>query len=216
MGVTKTDFMRGMQCPKMLWLDAHKREEQIIPPEVQERLDKGNEFGDGAMGLFGPYKETTTYKENGRLDYTVMLEKTKTWLKDGTKVICEAAFSNYGNYCAIDILKKGLLGYDIYEVKDAPQVEEQFIKDVGFQRYLALRCGVKVRKCYIVYHGKDEKTPYEIEDVTAKAKEYSRWVDENIWTLAKIKKQENEPDIQPGEQCNCPYECWYFRYCKKI
>ena len=208
--------MRGMQCPKMLWLDAHKREERIIPPEVQERLDKGNEFGDGAMGLFGPYKETTTYKENGRLDYTVMLEKTKTWLKDGTKVICEAAFSNYGNYCAIDILKKGLLGYDIYEVKDAPQVEEQFIKDVGFQRYLALRCGVKVRKCYIVYHGKDEKTPYEIEDVTAKAKEYSRWVDENIWTLAKIKKQENEPDIQPGEQCNCPYECWYFRYCKKI
>lgn len=81
MGVTKTDFMRGMQCPKMLWLDAHKREERIIPPEVQARLDKGNEFGDGAMGMFGPYKETTTYKENGRLDYTVMLEKTKTWLR---------------------------------------------------------------------------------------------------------------------------------------
>lgn len=215
MGITKTDFMRGMQCPKMLWLDAHKREERIIPPEVQERLDKGNEFGDGAMGLFGPYKETTTYKENGRLDYTVMLEKTKTWLKDGTKVICEAAFSNYGNYCAIDILKKGLFGYDIYEVKDAPQVEEQFIKDVGFQRYLALRCGVKVRKCYIVYHGKDERNPYEIEDVTAKAKEYSHWVDENIWALAKIKKQEDEPNIQPGEQCNCPYECWYIKYCKE-
>ena len=35
MGVTKTDFMRGMQCPKMLWLDAHKREERIIPLEVQ-------------------------------------------------------------------------------------------------------------------------------------------------------------------------------------
>ena len=55
MGITKTDFMRGMQCPKMLWLDAHKREERIIPPEVQARLEKGNEFGDGAMGMFGPY-----------------------------------------------------------------------------------------------------------------------------------------------------------------
>jgi len=73
MGVTKTDFMRGMQCPKMLWLDAHKREERIIPPEVQARLDKGNEFGDGAMGLFGPYVEVTTYKENGWLDYTAMI-----------------------------------------------------------------------------------------------------------------------------------------------
>lgn len=23
MGVTKTDFMRGMQCPRMLWIDKH-------------------------------------------------------------------------------------------------------------------------------------------------------------------------------------------------
>ena len=46
MGVTKTDYMRGMQCPKMLWLDRHKPKEKVIPPEVQERLDEGNRFGD--------------------------------------------------------------------------------------------------------------------------------------------------------------------------
>ena len=88
MGITKTDFMRGMQCPKMLWLDEHKRDERIISPEVQARLDKGNEFGDGAMGMFGSYKETTTLKENGWLDYTAMLEKTKAWIDDGTELIC--------------------------------------------------------------------------------------------------------------------------------
>ena len=49
MGVTKTDYMRGVQCPKMLWLDRHKPEEKVIPPEVQERLDEGNRFGDSAM-----------------------------------------------------------------------------------------------------------------------------------------------------------------------
>lgn len=50
MGVTKTDYMRGLQCPKMLWLDKHKPEEKVIPPEVQERLDEGEQvrgFGDG-------------------------------------------------------------------------------------------------------------------------------------------------------------------------
>ena len=26
MGISKTAFMRGMQCPKMLWLDKHKPE----------------------------------------------------------------------------------------------------------------------------------------------------------------------------------------------
>ena len=48
--------MRGMQCPKMLWLDKHKPKLKVIPPEVQEKLDAGNEFGDLAMGMFGPYE----------------------------------------------------------------------------------------------------------------------------------------------------------------
>ena len=61
MGITKTDFMRGMQCPRMLWLDKHHPEMKIIPPEVRERLDKGNEFGDKMMGVFGPYVEVKAY-----------------------------------------------------------------------------------------------------------------------------------------------------------
>ena len=44
MAITKTDFMHGMQCPKMLWLDKHKPSLKIIPPEIQARLDAGNEF----------------------------------------------------------------------------------------------------------------------------------------------------------------------------
>ena len=61
MALTKTNFMRGMQCPKMLWLDRHKPSLMImiIPPEIQARLDAGNEFGDRAMGMFGPYEEMT-------------------------------------------------------------------------------------------------------------------------------------------------------------
>ena len=77
MGVTKTDYMRGMQCPKMLWLDRHKPEEKVIPPEVQELLDKGNEFGDRAMGMFGEYVEMTAYREDGRLDFSAMLQRAR-------------------------------------------------------------------------------------------------------------------------------------------
>ena len=54
MAITKTDFMRGMQCPKMLWLDKHKPGLKVIPPEIQEKLAAGNDFGDQAMGMFGP------------------------------------------------------------------------------------------------------------------------------------------------------------------
>ena len=81
MAITKTSFMRGMQCEKMLWLDKHKPNLQIIPPEVQERLDAGNDFGDEAMGMFGPYEEMSIYRPGTRIpDKKKMVEKTKEQL----------------------------------------------------------------------------------------------------------------------------------------
>lgn len=62
MGVTKTDFMRGMQCPRMLWLDKHHPEFKVIPPMIQKKLDKGTEFGDEAMAMFGAFEEMTVFQ----------------------------------------------------------------------------------------------------------------------------------------------------------
>ena len=211
MGVTKTDFMRGMQCPRMLWLDAHRPQEKVIPPEVQQRLDEGNEFGDRAMGMFGPYVETTAYREDGRLDYAEMLRRTQECLEDGTPVICEAAFSRYGDYCAVDILRRAEDGYEIYEVKDSDGVKEQFKKDVAFQRYLVRGCGVNVVRCYVVTRGTENE--YAIEDVTAYAAAYWRTVYENIRRLAAVKRQKEEVFLPTGEQCETPYRCWYWDYC---
>ena len=216
MGVTKTDYMRGMQCPKMLWLDSHKPQEKIIPPEILQKLDAGNEFGDKAMGMFGEYVEMTTYKPSGRLDYTAMLQKTQEHLALGTTVLCEAAFSYYNNYCAVDILRKTDKGYELYEVKNSDGVKEQFVKDIGFQLWILKKCGVKVVSCHVVYHGEDEENPFVIETVTKKAVEYANEVNDNIWRLGKIKKEPEELQIPMGEQCSCPYECWYLAYCKNL
>ena len=130
MAITKTDFMRGMQCPKMLWLDKHRPGLKVIPPEVQARLDAGNEFGDRAMAMFGPFEEMTVYRPGTTIpDKKAMVEKTKQHLLSRTEVICDAAFVDYNNYCAIDILRKSGAGYDLYEVKNSPEVAEQFIRD---------------------------------------------------------------------------------------
>ena len=129
MALTKTNFMRGMQCPKMLWLDRHKPSLMVIPPEIQERLNAGNEFGDRAMGMFGPYEEMTVYRPGTTIpDKKAMLANTEDALSRGVEVICEAAFCNYNNYCAADILRKTETGYDLYEVKDAREVSPQHIK----------------------------------------------------------------------------------------
>lgn len=217
MGITKTDFMRGMQCRKMLWLDKHKPELKVIPPETQKRLDAGNDFGDRAMAMFGEYEEMTVYRPGTTIpDTKAMVAKTAEHLEKGTPVICEAAFIYYNNYCAVDILRKTETGYDFYEVKNAPTVYDQFIRDAGFQYYIINRCKLNIGKIYIVTHGEDEENPFVLNEVTVKAKGYSKWINDNIWNLNRMQKQSEEVQVDVGEQCAKPYECWYYGYCHHI
>ena len=212
MGVTKTDFVRGLQCPKMLWLDSHKPLEKIIPEAVQKRLDEGNEFGDQAMGLFGEYVETTAYRADGSLDYKKMLETTARCLLAGVPVICEAAFSWYGNYCAADILKKTPTGYELYEVKNAPAPRREFLVDLGFQSFLIRKSGVPLEKCFLILRGEGEDA-YKIEEVTSAARTFEKTADRKIWDFSRLKKQGEEPCVAVGLQCDEPYRCWYYEYC---
>ncbi|MCD8372850.1 MAG: hypothetical protein LUD27_06085 [Clostridia bacterium] len=167
------------------------------------------------MGIFGDYIETTAFKENGRLDHAAMLKKTQEYIAGGVNVICEAAFTYYGNYCTVDILRRNGDGWDIYEVKNCPEVEEQFIKDTAFQRYIAYKSGLKIKRCHIIYHGADENNPFVIKDVTARVRGYYKYVDDNIWRLGKVKFQKEEVVEPIGEHCECPYRCWYWDVCHK-
>ena len=214
MAISKTDFMRGMQCPKMLWLDKHRPALKVIPEETRKKLDAGTDFGDRAMGMFGPYEEMTVYRPGTRIpDTAAMVRRTQEHLEAGTPVICEAAFSNYNNYCAVDILRKTESGYDFYEVKNSPKVDPQFVRDAGFQYYIMARCKVKIGKIFIVIHGPDEEDPFVPVDVTKEAKGYYRWINDNIWDLNRMQKQGEEPETEPGDRCSDPYECWYYGYC---
>lgn len=214
MGITKTDFMRGMQCPKMLWLDKHKPKLKVIPPEVQEKLDAGNEFGDLAMGMFGPYEEMTVYRPGTHIpDKKAMVQRTAEHLEAGTSVICEAAFMNYNNYCAVDILRKTETGYDIYEVKNTEELHDQFIRDAAFQYYIISRCSLKIGKVFIVLHGEDPEYPFSPVEVTKEVKGLYKWINEHIWDLNRLQKSQDELTVEPGDQCTEPYECWYYSYC---
>lgn len=166
------------------------------------------------MGMFGPYEEMTVYRPGTTIpDKKAMIANTQDAMARGVEVICEAAFSNYNNYCAVDILHKTETGYDFYEVKNAPAVYPQFIKDAGFQYYIIAWCKVNIGKIYIVIHGPDENDPFVPVEVTEEAKSYYSWINDHIWNLNRMQKQPEEVAMEPGEQCCNPYECWYYGYC---
>ena len=53
--MSKSDFMVGLQCPKMLWLKGY-RQLEVPPPSVNENvLYNGRKVGETARGIFGEY-----------------------------------------------------------------------------------------------------------------------------------------------------------------
>ena len=218
MGLSKTDFMRGMQCPKMLWLDAHKPGLKVIPPATQQRLDRGNWFGDKAMAMFGPFTLVTEYIPNTKyLDKAKMIQNTRNAMRAGAENICEASFDYKGMFCAVDILHRveGDL-WELYEVKDSPEVKQQFIEDAAYQAWVLDKCGIRLDGVFVVYHYDDELDPFEPVDVTEEAIDFAYVIDDNVDRLLEVKEQKEEIMVSMGEQCQTPYECWYCDYCKSI
>lgn len=124
MGLSKSKYTKFCQCPKMLWMQTYKPEEEVVDEGAMARFEEGNKVGDLAMRLFGEYTDVTTTKADGKLDLEAMIRKTHELIDKDSDNICEASFSfnseEFGlNYCAVDILRKTENGYAIYEVKSS-------------------------------------------------------------------------------------------------
>ncbi len=64
---SKSKYCGLWQCPKIAWLRKYKPEAWMPDDALAERMRVGDEIGDLAMGLFGPYVEVTA-RDGDRLD----------------------------------------------------------------------------------------------------------------------------------------------------
>ena len=198
---------------------------------VEARFESGNEVGDLAMGLFGPFVEVTVKREDGSLDLAAMVEKTKEEMERGTDVICEASFTFEKNYCAVDILRKTKNGWAIFEVKSSsfPEFDGQEVKlekyapDIAYQKWVLEQCGIKVTDTYLVCLNSDYVRQGELDlqqlFVTIDMKElveneYLK-VPARISQALKLLASEEEPDLDLSEHCMKPYGCAFLDYCKR-
>ncbi len=221
---SKSKYCDFKQCPKIPWLKKYKPEEYVVDAETQARFTAGNEVGDLAMGLFGEYVEATSYKPDGSLDLDRMKALTKQYLKEGKENICEASFDYRGLYCAVDILKKNGDGYDLYEVKSSTSPDKHvYIVDTSYQRYVLEKCGVRVKKVYLVtidtsyvFDGVlDLKKLFKITDVTASVDEEIGGVEDALREAEKVMKCRDEPKVGLSMACHKPYACAFFDYCTR-
>ena len=223
-GLSKSKYTNFRKCPKCLWLGTYKPQEQIVDASTQARFDAGTNVGELAKNIFGDFTDVTTHTPDGRLDIKAMLARTQQCVAEGTENICEAAFSYYGNYCAVDILHRCNGGYAIYEVKSSTSADKEvYAQDVAFQKWVLTQCGIRVAGTFLVCinneyvrHGEvDIHQLFKINDISdAVAAEYPQ-VAANCKAAVAVLTSKTEPAIPIGEQCHNPYDCAFQNYCMR-
>jgi len=219
--ISKSSFIRGMQCQKSLWLHFYRPEERDeISQSQQQIFDNGHNVGLLAQQLFegGVDASRGEYdKVNEAVAYTAAL------IDGGQDVIYEAAFSDGETLCYMDILVKEGHGWTAYEVKASTQVKEYQIKDAAFQYYVITRSGLPLKRISLVHinnqyvrHGElDLQQLFTIEQMTRRILPMQKDIPAAVLSLQQMLKTELIPDISMGPQCNKPFACDFVDFCRQ-
>jgi hypothetical protein len=215
--LSKSLFMRGLQCHKSLYLHKHQPELRGEPtPELLALWRTGREVGAFAQNLFPGGVEIPF----DGLSKPEQLSKTREEIAKGAKVLYEATFSFDNVFVKADILRRSGLGFDLYEVKSATEIKDHFPDDVAIQYYVLSGSGIPIRKAHLVhinneYVRKGEIVPSElfvIEDVTKLVKEKQSSIPELLAAMRKMLGGK-PPNIDIGPYCNDPYDCDFIDHC---
>ena len=216
MNLSKSRYTQGITCEKKLWLSCYKPEE-AEDLENDSVLENGNKIGDLARHLFGDNYILIDFDKG----IQSMLDETKKYLKEKPNIICEASFNYDGNFCSVDVLKNDKDGVEIYEVKSSTEISDIYIHDISYQTWVLKKCGLKVKKSFIVYvnnhYVKNGELNinkfFNIEDVTNLID--LNKVENNIKDLKEVLNSKDEPNIDLSISCHKPYDCPFFKYCIK-
>ena len=225
MGLSKSKYTKGLQCPKMLWMDKHMPD-QFDDSVVNEHiLGEGNRVGDIAMGYFGDFVEVPYNRE----DYAGMAQLTQELLAAATAGIgkpniCEATFTFEGNLCMVDVLRVEKDGVHIAEVKATNSLKDYHLDDATYQTWVLQQCGLNVKSTSLMHLNRDYRRQgdldlqelFVVEDISAEVAERLPYVQDNIELITKVLERAEEPACSIGPHCNSPHECGYKAWCRRM
>lgn len=219
MRLSKSRYVTGLQCPKILWMNEHMPEQFDESVRDEARLEEGNAVGDLAMGYYGDYVEVH-FDPHG---FEAMAERTRELLDAGERVICEATFMHGDNFCMADILLVEDDGVRVVEVKATTEVKDYHLDDASYQLWVIEECGLPVKSVGLMHLNSEYRREGEIdlqklfvvEDITDEARLRSASVPFNIERISRMAGRAEEPDVRVGPQCGSPHECGYREWCLK-
>lgn len=215
--LSKSQFIRGLQCHKSLYLHRHHPELRDEVSSAQQALfQSGQNVGECARELF---PEGLIIQYDG-VPLSEQIENTEAAISGDVDTIYEAAFCYDGVFIKADILHRGRHGWELYEVKSSADVKDIYLHDVALQYHVLIGAGLPVVKVALVHinnryirNGALElKKLFTISDFTKIAAQYREEIIQEI-SRQKQMLSRGMPAIDIGEHCTRPYDCDFMGYC---
>lgn len=215
--LSKSLFIRGLQCHKSLYLQKHHPELRDEIPSSREALfQSGAEVGVVAQGLF-PGGTTIPYDPDS---YDRQVTLTEETISQGAATLYEAAFQFDDVFVKVDILNKGKDGWDIYEVKSSTSIKDVYIPDAAVQYYVVKGSGLPVARVFLVHINNqyiregdiEVRKLFAVNDVTFEV----RLIQDNVageLDTQKTMLRGGIPRIDIGPYCRDPYDCDFTGHC---
>jgi hypothetical protein len=219
--LSKSTFIRGVQCHKSLWLNKHHPELRDTITRTQQAIfDRGHDIGKLAQQLFPGGIDASPASPSG---YTKSVIYTRQLIERGATVIYEAAFRFKGVLCALDMIVNEDGSWKAYEVKSSTSISETYVLDAALQYYVIVNSGIDLEDISIVYINNqyvrqgmlDLHQLFSIESVKQRIMEKQDYIRTKAGELKMVLFSKYLPDIAIGPHCTTPYTCDFMGFCWK-
>jgi hypothetical protein len=215
--LSKSRFMSGVRCRRLLWYNFNRREDIPEPDESTQALfESGKEVGELAQKL---------YPNGIKLEWSWNLKKNAEQTFPALALrrpLFESAAIFDSAYAQADILVPAEGDqWDLVEVKATSEVKPEHHIEVAFQKFVYEHAGIAINRCFLMHMNKEYVRMGELEpdklftksDITEKVDEMIPEIGGDIESMLKIAKSKDEPEPVIGRQCNSPYECPMISLC---
>ena len=213
--LSKSRFVAGVQCHKLLWWKVHEPKAEELQPDVvlQDRFDQGQQVGELAQTHFPggvlidfPYREVDA-----------KIAATSDALKAGAPSIFEASFLADDTFVAVDVLERLDDGFRLIEVKSSSSQKDEHIPDAAVQKHVLSQCGIDVLAVEIMHLNREYRHPdqgdlFNRTDVTTPVDEWLGRIPAELEAQLEMLAG-SCPDVEIGSQCFEPRECPFVGRC---
>jgi hypothetical protein len=219
--LSKSSFIKGLQCEKHLYLYKYHYGEMDEFSEMQKAIfQRGTNVGILAQQLF---PNGTIATEGSPPDYKKGLKQTKVLIEKGEKVLYEPSFQFNESLSIADVIIKKRSKWNIYEVKSSTSISETYLNDAALQYYVISNSGIGINDFSIIYINNqyvrkgelDINSLFNIESVLEHILLLQDSVKENVESFKKVLLSKRMPEIEISEHCHNPYICGFYNYCRK-